>query len=529
MRLNLRKKLLGGFGIVLILMIILGGVLFYSLNLIEDENRVLEQNMEQHSFFQEKELDHVVWVNQLSNTLLTEEKFEGELNPTECSFGNWYYSLLESERYDRLPAEVKEIIQNLEAPHKKLHQSAKEIKSIFAEYGYDSEEGRRLALEVYQTETLKQLDKIEHYFEQYQSYLTKQQNQARSTVERHTLFANRTGIILLIVTVIIGVIVALAINKRITYPIIKAEEFAEKIAAGDLDIDSLEVENDDEIGVLANSLNQMQANLQELVADLIDTIEELTAYSEELTASAQEGNATIETTNELIENISASIQQISAGAEEVASFANEADTKTESGSENIQDALESMADIRNSVEGTVDIIEELDAYSKEIGQIINLITDISEQTNLLALNAAIEAARAGEAGQGFSVVAEEIRQLAEETNEATERIAELINKTQQKADVGLEAVQEVETKVAKGQEIIDKTGDVFGEIKDNSKATALQIEDTADAAQQLAESSDEVNQAAQDIGNMSDEIAASSQELANMSQDLERLVNKFNV
>lgn len=335
MDLNLRKKLLGGFGIVLVLMIILGTVLFYSLNLIEAENRILEQNMEQHLFFQEKELDHVVWVNQLSNTLLTEEEFKGELNPTECSFGNWYYSLLESERYDKLPSKVKGIIQNLEEPHKKLHQSAKEIESIFAEHGYDSDRGRRLALEVYQTETLKQLDKIEHYFEQYQSYLEKQQNQAHSTVKGHTLFANRTGIILLIATVIIGIIVALAINKRITYPIIKAEEFAEKIAQGDLDIDSLEVENDDEIGVLANSLNQMQANLQEIVADLIDTTEELTAYSEELTASAQEGNATIETTNELIENISASIQQISAGAEEVASFANEADAKTEAGSENL--------------------------------------------------------------------------------------------------------------------------------------------------------------------------------------------------
>ena len=329
------------------------------------------------------------------------------------------------------------------------------------------------------------------------------------------------------------------LNDSIDQFTTEIKRFTQELAAGNLDTEQLTVAESGALGTIKEDLNQMQQELRTMVQDTLNHLDKLETYSKELSASAEEGNATIESTTDLIETISASIQEISASTQEVTSLAQESNSKTEAGQEKIETTLSTMQEINHAVTNAVEIINDLEENSQEIGQIIALIEDIAEQTNMLALNAAIEAARVGSSGNlessqqsidgsGFAVVAEEIRSLAEDTNQATEKIAGLITETQDKAEKGLSAIKEVKEQVNEEEEVIAETGEVFAEISEASQDTTAKIETTSHAAQDLAQNSKDMQAATSDIDKMSTEIAASSQELREVVEDLHQLLHQFN-
>lgn len=339
-----------------------------------------------------------------------------------------------------------------------------------------------------------------------------------------------------LISSLLVIIISVFFSGRFSRPIVAATGFAQRIAKQDLTGEPLEVEANDEVADLIESLNKMYSNLKQIVGEIVESTDNLSAYSQQLTAAAQEGEATLEETNSNLAEMSSSIQQVSAVSKEVDELAQETKSHTELGNENMEQTETNIEQITSSVDQAVEVMEELDQTTDEINQIVEMISQITDETDLLALNAAIEAARAGSdanhnsrRGKGFAVVAEEIRELAEETSQAADKIKTLVEKTQEQSKVSLKAVTEVAEEAHAGKEVVEETGRVFNQIMDKIEVTSQQIEQTSTAAHRLAENSEQITEATHEISDMSSEITHSAEELAEMAQDLKEIVAGFKI
>ena len=251
------------------------------------------------------------------------------------------------------------------------------------------------------------------------------------------------------------------------------------VAAGDLSETSMGIRSQDEIGRLARSFKQMVGNMRALVKQISSDAEHLAASSEELTASAEQSsqatnqvalsiqevaggaNEQMNAANEaaaVVTEMSAGIQQIAANASSVSQQSETAAEKAVRGGAAVDKAVSQMSQIEQTVNTSAQVVAKLGERSKEIGQIVDAISGIAGQTNLLALNAAIEAARAGEQGRGFAVVAEEVRKLAEQSEEAAKKIAGLIGEIQVDTDKAVQAMQQGTQEVKTGAEVVNAAG-----------------------------------------------------------------------
>ncbi len=335
----------------------------------------------------------------------------------------------------------------------------------------------------------------------------------------------------LMITLVAGLVataIAWRMANNFSEPILGIIEVMREKAAGNLTV-SMDIDRADELGELERAFNQETKEQGEMVAALLNNAEDLSAYSQQLSSSAEEGSAVVDGTQDALEDMVGGIEDISAATEEVTGLAEEVSSQSTQGNKNIEKTLTSMKEINLTVEETVGVINLLDVKSQEIGQIIDLITNIAEQTNLLALNAAIEAARAGEAGRGFAVVADEIRSLAQETSTATDKIGGLIREIQEQSKAGLDSIRKVEDKAKTGIDIARETEEVFVQIEDSIEETSTQIEQTALAAGQLSEGSDQILTSSNEIKDMYKEVTSSAHELALMAHKLQSLIEKFSI
>ncbi len=211
-------------------------------------------------------------------------------------------------------------------------------------------------------------------------------------------------------------------------------------------------------------------------------------------------------------------------------------------------ATEQMHIIRQRILDAQEAIEKLGEHSQEIRQIVDTISGIAGQTNLLALNAAIEAARAGEQGRGFAVVAEEVRKLAEQSQEAAENVANLINTSATFTDKAVAGMSSSREEVVKGSEAIDKTSALFGELVNhiqqvsdgmvgvsrhmkeiaNGNAEVLRSsENLKDIAQRNNQETESMSESVKGQQSAQNDVTAASQNLAELAQDLQKLISQF--
>ena len=331
-----------------------------------------------------------------------------------------------------------------------------------------------------------------------------------------------------ILGVLAAAVIAILFSKYLSSPIQKVNNGMQRMASGDFSF-NLDINRGDELGDLAHNFNEMVDQQSDMVDQIKDVISSLNDSSDTLEDTVGELTEDMESTLDEVNRMSASTQEVSASSEQVSTMADETNEIVSEGNEAIQSVISQMDKIKTTVKRSVEVIDNLDQKSAKIGEIVDLITDISEQTNLLALNAAIEAARAGEAGQGFAVVADEIRDLASQSAEAAEDIRELIEETQEESNKAVKAIKQGTEEVEEGERVINKAGKAFEGIKEATNETALQIEETSRATQELAEGSNEVANVMDNLEDVSNSVGDIYEEVDNKAEKLERIISQFKV
>ena len=375
--------------------------------------------------------------------------------------------------------------------------------------------------------------------------------------------------VVVISLIILGVFLVVII-RSITKPLTQITNAAVVMSSGDLR-SKLLIDKRDEIGMLGKSFKKMGDMLSSIILKIHDKSSIILASSEELSATLMENSKSTERISEAmgniqdglenqtekikqsfhsLKNVSHDIQDISANTTQVTLIAQQAEKTADVGHEIVISTQKQMATIEGTFNELSTDIGTVNTYANEINEIVNVITSISDQTNLLALNAAIEAARAGEAGKGFAVVADEVRKLAEQTNNSSIQVKEIITAIQRESSKSVESMKVSLAEVNKGLEMFTQTETNFLEVKSFIEEITDQLEMVQMRAQKIAHNSEQVvtdMQVVERISNEShaqietvsaaseaqlcsiEEISATAAALEKIAEDLLEEVRSFKV
>lgn len=377
----------------------------------------------------------------------------------------------------------------------------------------------------------------------------------------------KTAIVIVIAMLIGGAVIYLII-KSITVPINALKDKAITISNGDL-TEKIEVRTDDAIGQLAAAFNVMQESLQDVVQKVdqsavmvASSAEELSASSEQTSIATQQVAVSIqdvatnaEKQRHGVDETAKSLDVVSGGASTIAEHSTVVSelsrntmVQAEEGGQAVKNTVFQMESIHESVMESNETIQSLNESSKEVSSILNVITGIADQTNLLALNAAIEAARAGEHGKGFAVVADEVRKLAEQSQNSAKEIYEIVSKIQQDTESTVQTMLRVTEDVQAGVKVSNEAIEKFNLIFESTRKITPQMEEVSATAQQMSAAIQEITSSANEMVSIaqtnaatSEEVAASAEEqlaamegisqsandLSSMAEELKNAISKF--
>jgi methyl-accepting chemotaxis protein len=352
----------------------------------------------------------------------------------------------------------------------------------------------------------------------------------------------KIGIVLIftIIATLLIFLYGLYVAFLVTAPLRRGVKFAEQVAQGDLTTVLYCMDQKDEIGNLCKALNKMTENFRSLVGDIshgadvfADSSQVLVTRAEATAQAAKQVSSAInqvafgsQSQANNVQNIMSTIQEMAQGVqliEEDINLANEASLQAlkvaEAGDSSMTQASQQMTHIHQSVDETGQIISALGEKSAVIGSIVETIKAISDQTNLLALNAAIEAARAGEHGRGFSVVAEEVRKLAEQSTLSSAQIEQIIVDIKTSLDKAIGSMNSEKEVVQSGAHAIQEAQQAFTRIKESTQVVNQEIQEVSSLSRKISQSSQMISHEVAQVAAISQETTAQTQEVASSSSE----------
>lgn len=342
------------------------------------------------------------------------------------------------------------------------------------------------------------------------------------------------------VSVIAAVILTYLLAGRITKPIQLISQALNATASGNFTGKTIVLHRKDEIGRLARDFNLMKEHTKKLIHQVSTSTEHVATSSEQLAASADQSSrstsevshsmqqvatASADVTNSLqetarsIEEVAIAVQNLAENANIISETGNMVSEQAQNGHRYVKKTVTQMNSIHDKVSESSHVLQLLDKSSNEIGEITKVITDIANQTNLLALNAAIEAARAGEHGKGFAVVADEVRKLAEQSQNSTKQIAALITDIQGHMNQSTHSMEAVKAEVQEGLSVVEQTETSFNEIVHSMQNMNTKVTDMAAMVEEMSASTEEITTTVSHISAVTKDTSAHTQQVAAATEE----------
>ncbi len=348
---------------------------------------------------------------------------------------------------------------------------------------------------------------------------------------------------LALVSLVLGAFISKVIISNIVTPIKQLMSTLTAMAQDNDLTKRMNFRSKDEVGAMGDTFNVFVEKLQSLVSGIASSSEQLSTAAEETSVVsvttnqniAQQKNETFKVASAITE-MTSTVQDVAASAEKASLAASQGDRDSNTGRQAVEDIVSSINALESEISNSTSVIRQLKTDSENIGTVLDVIKSIAEQTNLLALNAAIEAARAGEQGRGFAVVADEVRSLAQKTQDSTHEIESLISTLQLGSDNAVKSMDNNKTsieglvgKAVNASESLSAITQSVSSITEMNLLIATAAEQQSQVVKEINKNIHNIQEVSESTADGSEQVSKASQEIAKLSENLKAMVNQFKV